>query len=535
MLTPTTYTSRSSSRLACVLGALAVASTLLSGCAGMATTATDMPVQANASISGTVYGGSNAIQGATVKLYAIGTSGYGSAGTLLATSAATTSAGAFSFSQVASGATGPTGSSYVCPTSNTQLYVLSTGGFTVGVGTTSNSAIGFLSAIGTCGTASGSKVNLNEAVTTANVFALAQYISPGATAGKENIGISSSALAATAYANAVSGLANLVYNGYTSGPQTYSGSNASVSGVTVTATAETTKIATIADALAACTNTTASTSAACTDLFNSVTLPYAASVTSQPSATFSTPADIIQAAYYLAVNPANNGAFTSCTTTPTATTRTGCLFGLLTGTAAPFQPALAAAPVDWTVGVTYTASGTCTGGGVFITGAYHAAIDGSGNIWFMNGGSSTVSNISEMSPKGVPLQCLGANAAGRGLTIDVAGNVWGSFNGNTTGGGIVEIPAGTSTVTTWPVTSGQQTYEMTSDGFGNVFYNVNASGGTIWEFVNAASTATPVLTGAGCRPAQRHGNRYTGVYPDRLARQDLGRDLHRAGSFRHHT
>jgi len=476
---------------------------LLSGCGNMMPTASNENLSSQAgTIQGKVHGGQFPVYNSVVRLYAAGTTGYGTGSTLLATSANTDTGGNFSFTKLATtgGVINAALPTWQCPaTGNPQIYVTAVGGNTQGTDTTStnNAAAAFLVALGPCnGVTSSTQVILNELSTAATVYALDNYIFPGTSAGTETIGTSSSSQGSVGLGNAVASIANLtnVSAGSTNSitPPTYTGSTSTVSGVTITATADAPKLVTIANILAACVNTPAASSTQCADLFANATAP-TPSTTSQPGATFSAAADTIQAAYYLATNPGLNGSFTSCTTTPAATTKAGCLFALTSGTS-PFQTGMTSAPTDYSMNVLYTASGTCSNGYAFIFGPYHAAVDASGNIWFINGGGANT-NLSEMSPTGQPLLCIGNLSNGRGLNIDVNGNVWASFNGvvasGTTVSGIQELPVGTSTLVPWPVAAGVQTYELASDGFGNMFLNLNASGGSVVEWVNAANTSTP--------------------------------------------
>jgi len=73
---------------------------------------------AGVSFSGKVLAGSQRVSGATVQLYAAGSTGYESAGTALLTSALTTNS--------AGGFTVPAG--YMCPSSSTQVYLIARGG-----------------------------------------------------------------------------------------------------------------------------------------------------------------------------------------------------------------------------------------------------------------------------------------------------------------------------------------------------------------------------------------------------------------------
>jgi len=454
---------------------------------------------APATIAGVVHGGQYPVYNATVKLYTAGTTGYGAGSILQATTTSDVN-GNFQFTlETGLGGVVDGGASalWKCPsTGNPLVYITAIGGNSSGSGSTTpnNAAIGLMSAIGLCGNlATTTEVAVNELTTVASVYALANYINPGATAGTETIGTNSTTQATTGLNNAFSTIANLAN---TTGPgaggyvtsNTYPGVGTAI-GATMTATPESAKLITIANILASCINTTSSSSNNCADLFASASPPASATTTSQPGATFATAADTIQAAYYLAVNPANNGAFTTCNNG--GTTKTGCLWGLASSTS-PFQTGLTTAPSDWTIGVTFTGSlgtGTCANGDFLIAAPYHAAVDANGNIWYINGGS-TISSLVELSPVGQPIVCTGSLSNGRGLTIDTTGNVWGSFNGTATNG-IVEWPAGGSALTVWPVPTGNQTYEMTSDGFGNVFFNQNASGGSIWEFIDPGTTTTP--------------------------------------------
>jgi len=475
---------------------------LLSGCA-VGTIASSSPGDIGQSsaqeISGHAKAGQQPITGSTVKLWAAGYTGYGSSPTLLATTT-TNAGGIFTFSQQASGTFSNTGNQWVCPASpsNAQIYITVQGGNPGLTSGTNNTAIDLITALGPCTSSLGSSntnVQVNEFTTAATVTALAQYINPDPAAGSTdvagtfNLGTSSTTQGATGLNNAVSQLINNMItvngsnNAIPAAASTYTGSGAAA-GVTVTATVESAKLLTLADILASCVNTTSSSSANCAQLFANAPPP-AASVTSQPSATFGTAADTLQAMYYMAANPAGNGTFTACG--GSATTNVGCEFLLVAASGSPYAGALSGV-TDFTVGVTYTASGTCPGGGTFIAGAYHAGIDVSGNIWFING--ATVSNLSEMSPIGQPLFCAGDLASGRGMTIDSNGNVWADFNGTTTANNVILVPNGSTTPVYTAISAAfPAPYTMTADGAGNVFINENATGGSLLEWVAPSTTA----------------------------------------------
>lgn len=87
--------------------------------------------------AGTAHGGQQPIYNATVNLYSAGTGGYGSAGTLLAST--TTDTNGFKFTKLPNGST-DSGSSWSCPSSDPnpdpQIYLTAVGGNTQGTGQT---------------------------------------------------------------------------------------------------------------------------------------------------------------------------------------------------------------------------------------------------------------------------------------------------------------------------------------------------------------------------------------------------------------
>jgi hypothetical protein len=498
-------------------------------------------------MSGVVHGGQFPIYNATVNLYAAGTTGYGSAATLLATTT-TSPTGGFSFNKQANG-TASSGATWGCPSSDPnpdpQIYITAVGGNTQGTGvtTTNNAASALIAALGPCSTITAStQLQINEVTTAATVFALAQYINPGSGPGAETIGTNgantstSTPQGAVGLNNAVAGIVNLanVTTGAAVTSNTYTGaSGTTVSSVTVTATPETSKLITIANILAACINTTSSSSNQCADLFASASPPPSASVTSQPSANFVTAQDTIQAAYYMAVNPTDAGTFTSCN--GGATTKLGCLFDLPT-TTSPFQPGLATAPGDWTLSVSYTAYtsgtttnlGTSTGTGVspyncytgsgsthyFLYGPEKSAVDAYGNLWFINSIQHT-DNIAAISPIGKPLYCGTAidpsSPYSAGITIDTAGNIWAEYSNGGSSPQIYKIaspgatpsnPAASYALTAYNATLGDDSVAIVADGYGNVFYatcetsNCAGSSGTgtsVYEIPSGATSGSTLV------------------------------------------
>jgi len=139
---------------------------LLSGCGSAFHTGSSTAVPEGLP-QGRVYGGSQPIGGATVQLYAAGTTGDGSAATPLLSPAITTAAdGSFDLT-----------GAYTCPTASSLVYVVASGGNPGLAAGTNNSAIALMTALGACGSLSPTTyITVNEATTVAAVNALSAYM-----------------------------------------------------------------------------------------------------------------------------------------------------------------------------------------------------------------------------------------------------------------------------------------------------------------------------------------------------------------------
>jgi hypothetical protein len=303
---------------------------LLSGCTMQSAPAVAGSA-ASSALVGKVFGGQQPVKGSTVKVWAAGTGGYGSAATLLATTT-TNSLGSFQFAANA----------YSCPSTTTPIYVTSQGG---NAGGGNNAKIMLVASLGGCSAAQATTVNINEVTTVATAYALSSFFGPSFGAGVvDTFGSPADQVSALATANSstVPLLVNLAQG------------TANVS--TSTITLESAKLNTLADIVATCVNSV-STATTCTTLFNDV-------------AGFSgtQPADTLQAAVAIASEPYY---------------RVGLLFQVVAGTAVPF-PGLAAAPNDWTLGVSYTAPnlGLTVQGGTGYGTSSNIDIDANGSVWF---------------------------------------------------------------------------------------------------------------------------------------------------------
>jgi len=351
---------------AVMLAALASSGCGLSGC-GMSTLSppsslTGPPLQ------GRVRGGQQPVSGASIALYAAGSSGDGlGARNLLAPNiVATDGTGVFNIT-----------GDYKCPTPATQVYIVASGGNPGLPPPTNNPALVLMAALGNCGNLTGStNIVVDEVTTVASAWALAQFLGSGAIVG-------STSTNATGLSNAFAVANNLVDTGtgLAPGPALPTG-----------AVTESSKLNTLADILATCVNSDGGS--ACTPLFSAATISGTA------------PANTLDAALNIVRNPANNIA---------AVFNAGAPDG-------PFQPELSAQPNDWTMSITY---GGCTPACGGLNTPESLAIDSAGNIWVANYNGAVVS---EFSPTGVPASVSGFPGIGleqsHSIVIDAYGHAW---------------------------------------------------------------------------------------------------------------
>ncbi len=319
-------------------------------------------------LEGRVQGGQQPVSGASIYLYAAGSAGAGAGATdLLVPHIVVTDA---------SGNFGITGD-YVCPAATTQVYLVARGGnpgLTYGA---NNPALGMMAALGNCGDlTSSTHIVVNEVTTVASVWALSQFMRPGAVVG-------ATATNTLGLKNAFATVNNLVdtSKGLAPGLALPAG-----------AVAESAKLYALADVLATCVNSDGGS--ACTPLF--------AAATTAPGV----PTNTLDAALNIVQNPGNN------------------VLAVFNASSAqgPFQPTLSTAPNDWTMSVTY---GGCTPacGGLNFPGSL--AIDSEGNVLVANHSAGV---LSKFSPTGIPAEATGIAGAGLrasyGIAIDGSDNVW---------------------------------------------------------------------------------------------------------------
>jgi hypothetical protein len=360
---------------------------------------------AGASFDGKVVADLKPVMGASVQLYAAGSTGNGSAPVaLLAQTLTTNSAGAFAVS-----------AGYSCPSAQTPLYVLSKGGKPGGAA--NNSSLWLMAALGPCSSiVAGSSFVLNEVTTVAAASALAPFMSSGG-----NVGATCTNTAGLD--NAFQNAKNLVNaaTGYSPG-----------SGIPSTLAIPTAKLDTLSNALTTCSGT-----GACSSLFSAATSDGAV------------PANTLDAALNIVHSPANNLA---------------AVYALASANSA-FSPALATAPPDWMLtntvrgggmslpsSLSITASGnvwvasylntvsefTASGAAVFPTGisghginqSYGLALDIQGNVWIANEQTTSNSGLGSITELNASGQLIASGITNGGIDFPVAatadsnGNMW---------------------------------------------------------------------------------------------------------------
>jgi glucuronoarabinoxylan endo-1,4-beta-xylanase len=296
-----------SAKPSALIFSLAILSIL--GCGGVSRlpVTTTTSTLAGSSLSGHVKGGQQAISGATIQLYQVGTAGDGSSAAPLGSPTTTSSSGGFTIT-----------GNYTCPGSNPQVYLLATGGNPGLAGGTNNTAIALVAALGSCSSLSSSTfIIVNEVTTVAAVAALSPYMTSPTSIGSGT----SDATALTAAFTLASQFANTA-TGTSPGTAVPAGD-----------AVPSTLINSLADIVSACVNSAggiAGDGSSCGTLFTDSTPSGGAA-----------PTDVATALLNILNNPTGN--LTS-------------LFALLPSSP-PFESALNAAPSSWAIGLITTPAG----------------------------------------------------------------------------------------------------------------------------------------------------------------------------------
>jgi hypothetical protein len=324
-------------------------SLLLSGCGfgskDLSSTNAPAPL-----VQGKVFGGQQPITGSTVTVWEAGTGGYAGYSSSTATALATVMSGAgglFAFPA----------NSYTCTTGE-QVYITAQGGYANP--NYANPNILLAAGLGECSAAQSAQLNVNEVTTAVTAFALGRFFSPVGSGSDYFTSPSDTGGFALSNQYTIPTLVNLS-TGSVNPNTAYN--PASYGGAAITI--EAAKIYSLANVLAACVND-GPAFGNCTKLFQDTTY-----TGTQPgtdvSFTNATPTNTLEAAVQMSIYPYNNVTALYDLSTPTA----------------PFV-GLAAAPNDWTIGISYTnpnyglsIAGTATSGT-----SSNIDIDASGDIWF---------------------------------------------------------------------------------------------------------------------------------------------------------
>lgn len=418
--------------------AISAAALLMTGCAGFsAKTATDTPM-AGPALHGSVFGGRQPISGATLTLYAANNTGttYGAANTNLLTQTTRSNPdGTFNITGL-----------YSC-SAGQQMYIVALGG---DPGSGTNPQSGIMAALGDCSSLSASTfINMNEVTTVGSVFALAPFMR-----GYSALGAPSTNNAGLVRAfNSVKKLVNI-----TTGQQYGSSLPANATGPSA-------EIASLANVLATCVNSTggsaSDTSTNCGALFALAT-PNGGTA----------PTNTIDAALLIAQNPSLNAAAIYNRMPP----------------ANPYNPTLSGPPADWTMSVVYKPSGLNT--------PSSTTVDANGQVWIANSGNNTVMVLAQT---GTPAMTV----SGNGLTtptavaIDANGNAWVANKGGSTvsaftnAGGVF----GSS-----PFTVGSAPTALAFDSIGQLFV-ANSTSNSISVLNGSGAPVTTITTGVSAPSA----------------------------------
>jgi sugar lactone lactonase YvrE len=370
---------------------------ILTGCGGMVNDGLSA-AQAGMTLKGNVHGGQQPVIGATIQLYAAQATGYGASSVAVGSPATTDSSGAFTITP-----------GYTCPASpNDQVYITSVGG---NPGAGANANLTLMAALGPCSNLSPSTfINLNEVTTVASVYALsgfmADYLHVGGSSTNYT-GLKNAFATANNLVNTATGVALTVTPAYVPANVPTGATSATFQSIVPQA-----EINTLANIIAACVNTNGvgGSSSSCANLF----------AAAKPSSG-TTPADTVQAALDIALNPGHN---------------VSSLFAFAAGTP-PFAPELSVAPNDWTIALNFTGGGLGGPSSPVTQDAASSdlAIDANGNIWVSNYRTSKVTVLNNLGAPVTTSTVLtpsvvtgGYSGAGisnpNAIALDTNGNAW---------------------------------------------------------------------------------------------------------------
>ncbi len=391
---------------------------------------------AGSALRGVVHGGQQPVTGATISLYAAGTTGYGKgAASLLTTPVTTDSTGSFSIT-----------GDYTCPSATSQLYIVATGGNPGLPGNVNNSAIAMMAPLGPCSLFGGhltldpnSLITIDEVTTVAAGYALSGFMDPVTSQ------IGASATNAAGLANAFLTAKNLVdVSTGQARTTTLSGGTSPQSGING-----------LANVLASCVNSSGS-DASCTTLFSATT----------PSGG-TAPTNTLQAILSIATHPTSQASTIAGLNLP----------------ASPFQPSGVNA-TNLIMMVYYSLPSPVEGTSM--------AIDASGNIWTAyTTSNSNYLNITEYSNSGVlltsPTGYTGAALSNVYIAFDPAGNPWIAATQFGLVGVVIKLTSNGTVATNFTATGLTSPTGIAIDGDGNVWvpnHTSSTGASSVYKFGN---------------------------------------------------
>ena len=380
-----------------IFAASLTASALLTGC-GLDTTQSATAVLTAVAMHGKVHGGQQPVAGAHVYLFAAGNSGYGGAATSLVNQIPTVTATDATGTYVLTDSTGnfDLTNDFDC-TSGQQLYLLAMGGNPGLGGNATNPALALIAAIGACpvnGAAglADATININEVTTVAAAYALGGFAT-----GPTNISSGTSAQSIQALANAFLNVPNLI--------DPASGFALAQTPAPANGVAPQAQLNTLGNILATCVNSDG-TDSSCANLFTNTPATLGGS---------DHPTDTVTAAINIAHHQAANVANLYTLQTP----------------AAPFAPALASAPTDLTLPITFTPANLA---------ANVLSVDASGDVYF----AGASNQITELQSNGIPAASSpftpdATVTSNSGITFEATGNFWICMDNSSNGPSMVKF------------------------------------------------------------------------------------------------
>lgn len=442
---------------------------VLAGCA-LSPTTTDTSPDAGVAIQGVVRGGQQPLVGAHIYLLAAGTGGYGTASNSLLNSATgnqdlDSADSTYLDYYVTSGPGGAftITNDYSC-SANTQVYIYAVGGNPgLTPSTIDNTSAGLLAVLGNCPGGANAflstipSVTVNEVTTVAAAYAFAGFATDAT-----HVSSSGTPLAKVGIQNAFANAANLASLG--------SGTALAVPPSDPAGTAPQATVYSLANILASCINTNGSVTggASPTPCYTLLTSALSGGTTgTQPS-------DTATAAINIAHNPGAN---------------LDALWGLITPTPA-FGSGLTAEPSDFSLGLQFVSGG--------LNAPNAIAIDGAGNVWATNSGTSTVTELSSSgaASSGSPYSAGGMNGlVGIAIDLTTPGNAWIANDLTASTGDVIELSSTGSLVSPSPFTAGgiAAPAGIAIDGSGDVW--ISNSNNTISKLTSSGTAATAAFSG----------------------------------------